>query len=217
MGAGWFGYWSLPVTSDAVLGSLQGAFAAQSTKALPATDAIVVLGGGRRPGLGTGYGPDLGEGADRVRHAARLFHAGKAEWIVASGGCALCVDEIYPEARAMRDLLVDLGVPAERVLLEQESRNTRGNALGTAELLRARGFGKVLLVTSAFHMRRALAAFRAVGVEAILAPTDFRMIAANKPGLLVWLPDAEALSASMLAIKEYLGLAVYWWRGWGER
>ena len=146
-------------------------------------------------------------------HAARLFHAGKVKWIVASGGCALCGEEYYPEASAMRDLLVDLGVPGERVLLEEESRNTRENAVHSAELLRAHGFRKVLLITSASHMRRAFAAFRAAGVDAIPTPTDFQRRASN-PGVLAWLPDAGALHRSTLAIKEYLGFAVYRHRGW---
>jgi uncharacterized SAM-binding protein YcdF (DUF218 family) len=113
----------------------------------------------------------------------------------------------------MRNLLVELRVPRERILLEEQSRNTRENAVHSADLLKARGFETVLLVTSAFHMRRALAAFRAVGVEAIPAPTDFRR-SASKPGVLAWLPDAEALQRSTIGIKEYLGFWVYRWRGW---
>jgi uncharacterized SAM-binding protein YcdF (DUF218 family) len=117
------------------------------------------------------------------------------------------------EAAAMRDFLVELGVPATAVVLEERSRNTRENALYTAEVLQAQGIGPVLLVTSALHMPRALATFQAAGVDAIPAATDFEVI--QRPRVLLdWLPDAEALAASTRALKEYLGLWVYRHRGW---
>ena len=87
------------------------------------------------------------------------------------------------------------------------------NALYTAEILEAQGMGPVLLVTSALHMPRALATFRAAGVDAIPAATDFEVMPRPRV-LLDWLPDAEALAASTRALKEYLGLWVYRYRGW---
>jgi uncharacterized SAM-binding protein YcdF (DUF218 family) len=72
-----------------------------------------------------------------------------------------------------------------------------------------------LLVTSALHMPRALATFRALGVDTIPAPTDFEAVPQPFHPLR-WLPDAETLAASTQAIKEYLGLWVYRWRGWAE-
>ncbi len=68
-------------------------------------------------------------------------------------------------------------------------------------------------MTSALHMLRALAAFRAAGVDAVPAATDFEVMP-RPDNLLRWLPDAQALADSTRALKEYLGMAVYWWRGW---
>ena len=113
----------------------------------------------------------------------------------------------------MRVFLADPGVPAEAVWLEERSRNTRENALYTAEILKAQDIGPVLLVTSALHKPRALATFRAAGVKAIPAATDFEVMPRPRV-LLDWLPDAEAFAASTRALKEYLGLWVYRYRGW---
>jgi uncharacterized SAM-binding protein YcdF (DUF218 family) len=209
----WVGVWSLPVASDALRLSLEARHAQVPAGALPQADAVVVLGGAMHPEYVQGADPNLGAAADRVWHAARIFHAGRAPQVVVSGGNLPWLGGVRSEAAAMRDFLGDLGVPAEVVWLEERSRNTRENALYTAEILEARGIGPVLLVTSALHMPRALATFRAAGVDAIPAPTDFEVMPRPR-GLLDWLPDADALAASTRALKEYLGLWVYRWRGW---
>ena len=157
----------------------------------------------------------MGAAADRVWHAARIYRAGKAPRVILSGGRMAWQGERLSEADATRRFLIDLGVPAEALLFEDHSRSTRENARYSAELIRAHGFARVLLVTSALHMPRALATFRAVGVDAIPAPTDFEVMP-EPAHLLRWLPDAEALVASSRALKEYLGLWVYRWRGWAE-
>lgn len=68
-------------------------------------------------------------------------------------------------------------------------------------------------MTTASHMRRALACFRSAGVDAIPAPTEFYQ-PPDELGILNWLPDAGALRTTTLIVKEYLGLLVYRFRGW---
>ncbi|WP_246828376.1 YdcF family protein [Ectothiorhodospira sp. PHS-1] len=148
-------------------------------------------------------------------HGARLYHADRAPWVIVSGGSVPWRERERVEAHAMREFLVDLGVPASAVWLETDSATTRGNAVYTAQLLEDRGLERVLLVTSALHMERALATFRAAGVEAWPAPTDFE-VEPLPADLLRWLPDAQALADSTRGLKEYLGLWVYRWRGWAE-
>lgn len=209
----WLGVWSLPAVSDALRLSLEDRFPKVRVSALPEAGAVVVLGGGIRAGTPDWPYPDLRAAADRAWHAARIFHADKAPVIVVSGGSIPWLGDAATEAEAMREFLWDLGVPADAVLLEDRSRSTYENARFTAELLRERDMGEVLLVTSALHMPRALATFRAAGVDAIAAPTDYEVRPVpNQP--LRWLPDAEALQDSTRALKEYLGLWVYRWRGW---
>ena len=64
------------------------------------------------------------------------------------------------------------------------------------------------------HMPRALATFRTVGISAIPSPTDYGATDREEFTILDFLPDAEALVGTTRAIKEYLGMVVYWWRGW---
>ena len=148
---------------------------------------------------------DLKSGADRVWYAARLFHAGKAPLVILSGGGDL-ERQAFSEARAMAVFLQDLGVPAQAIAMEETSRNTRQNADFSTALLKARGIEHILLVTSALHMPRALALFKAQGLEVTPAPTDFEAGQEPPHGLLAWLPDAGALNGSALATKELVGL-----------
>ena len=209
----WLGLWSLPVVSDTLRLSLETQFENRPVADLPTADAIVVLGGGISSVPPDWPYPNLSEGADRVWHAARLYHAGKAPRMIISGGSLPWLGKRISEAEATRQFLVDLGVPEDALMLEDRSCSTRENALYTAELLQEHGLDRVLLVTSALHMPRALATFRNAGVNAVPAPADFEVIP-EPTHILRWLPDAEALSESTRAIKEYLGLWVYRWRGW---
>jgi uncharacterized SAM-binding protein YcdF (DUF218 family) len=72
----------------------------------------------------------------------------------------------------------------------------------------------VLLVTSALHMPRAMAAFSKQGVRAIAAPTPQQITAPSDGSLSPWVPNLRALDASRSIVKEYAGLFLYWWRGW---
>ena len=171
---------------------------------LPHAQAIVVLGGTVVPPTGKSTEIKLGR-AGRVWYGARLFHAGKAPLVLLSGGSDL-ERQAFSEARAMAVLLEDLGVPAQAVVLEESSRNTRQNAAFSAALLKLRGIEHILLVTSALHMPRALALFNGQGLQVTPAPTDFEAGQESPSGLLAWLPDSSSLNGSSLAMKELVGL-----------
>jgi uncharacterized SAM-binding protein YcdF (DUF218 family) len=102
------------------------------------------------------------------------------------------------------------GVPAGRIVLESASETTRQQALNVGELARSHGFRRVLLIASAIHMPRALAACRAAGIDAVAAPSETRRIA----GLPQFWPAANALRLSRDSIYEYVALIYYRWRGW---
>lgn len=181
----------------------------------PTAGAIVLLGGAIRPPHPPLYWMDLNQSADRILHAARLWRAGKAPFVVSSGGGGPYTGGPQKPADAMADLLVEWGVPREAILLERRSKNTYENALFSKELLAERGIRDVLVVTSAAHMPRSLAVFRSLDMNAIPAATDYSggdAIAYSNP--LVWIPDAGALRGTAAGIKEYLGIGVYWLRGW---
>jgi uncharacterized SAM-binding protein YcdF (DUF218 family) len=163
---------------------------------LPPADVIVVLGGGVTSGA-DGTLPSAST-LERLDYAARLARLTGLP-LMLSGGA---VEVGEPEAAVMaRTLKEDFGLEAR--WLEARSRTTAENATESAAMLRALGLKRVLLVTSAVHMRRARAEFRAAGIEAIPAPA--RSSGARPAGIRAWLPSAEALVRSHAALYELAG------------
>jgi uncharacterized SAM-binding protein YcdF (DUF218 family) len=172
-------------------------------------NAIVVLGGGIGPAVPPlRPDPELFDSSDRIWHAARLFHRGVAPRIIVSGGAyAVQTGQASPsqtEAVAMRQFLLALGVPDDRIVMEEKSLNTIENMRETHALV---GAAPVALVTSAYHMPRALRLAREAGLNAAAFPTDWQIL----PGAGEWwerlLPSVGSLAASGIALKEYLALA----------
>ena len=174
----------------------------------------MLLGGAVRGHTRLGSLGDLNQQADRLVHAVALYKAGKAQYVLVSGGSPF---GDRSEAEQMRDLLGIMGVPSNAVILEPTSRNTHENAVNSSRLLQDRGWSDILLVTSAFHMRRAEALFRAQGGLTVTpAPTDFQRRVSTSTVLPDWLPvpGVSNLYRTTHAIHEILGLIAYRWRGW---
>lgn len=207
----WLWLWSTPVFGDWLRATLEQRYPAVSVDSLPAADAIVLLGGAVQPAAPPERPyPDLGAAADRVWHTARLYHAGKAPFILVSGGTLPWSGADLPEAEAIADILRQLGVPNSALILETRSRTTRENRDDSLPILRAHGAHRILLVTSALHMPRAMALFARSGLELIPATTDFEISHPINTHLLRWFPDAQALADSTRAFKEYLGSLMVW-------
>lgn len=215
LGVGLLVIWipATPLFSDWVQSTLEDRYSPTAVSEVPEADAIVALGGAIGAPRPPRVYPDLNGSADRVWHAARLYRADKAPFIIASGGAVPWKDQRFREASAMQSILTSLDVPADSILLESRSANTYENATNTAIVVEKHGFDRVLLVTSALHMRRALATFRSAGVDAVPVPTDYQVVEGTVT-LLDVLPSAGALRSSTAAIREYVGHLVYDWRGW---
>jgi uncharacterized SAM-binding protein YcdF (DUF218 family) len=201
---------SLAIVSDALLRPLEDEARAEAAAA-PACcyDAIVVLGGSIGPAAPPlRPDPELFDSSDRVWHAARLFHRGVAPRIIVSGGSYLVEAGQAPptqtEAMAMRQFLVALGVPEDRIVMEGRSLNTIGNMRETRALV---GTARIALVTSAYHMPRALRLARKADLNAAAFPTDWQVLPMTAPYWEFLLPSVGALAASGQAIKEYLAMA----------
>lgn len=171
---------------------------------LPAgAGAIVVISAGWNPA-----GPEYGGATigaltlERLRYGASLSRRTGLPVLV-SGGAPQRGQP--PLAEMMRDALRELGVEARWV--EGRAGDTRGNARESAALLREGGVERVFLVTHAWHMPRAVAAFRAAGLEVIPAPTAFRIRPRLEPSAF-W-PSARALREGHWALHEWLGRAWY--------
>jgi uncharacterized SAM-binding protein YcdF (DUF218 family) len=217
MGLGGLWLFSTPIFSDVLLRSLESQHPPLAMADVPQADAIVVLGGGVETTVLPRLEPDMNAAGDRVWYAAELYRAGKAPLVITTGGKMPWLDEQQTSAEAIAWFLGRSGVPQEVILLEGSSRTTWEDALFTAPLLMAQGAKTVLLVTSSWHMPRALWTFQRMGIQVIAAPTDFEVTVIRDTSFLRWMPDARKLEASSRAIKEYLGMITYQFKEIPER
>jgi uncharacterized SAM-binding protein YcdF (DUF218 family) len=215
---------AMPLTSRQLIWGLEERSAALTPGVIPQADAVVVLGGGLRPALAPRRGVEVGEAGDRLLTGLRLMRQGKAPLLVASGGRVSFTsgDPAPPEALWARDLAQELGLPASRILLNPGSRTTAEEARDIGRIGRSRGWKRVLLVTSAFHMPRSLATFRQrSGLAVVAVACDYQLPSRANFGkptagsvMKSLLPDAEFLYLSTLALKEHIGLVAYRLKGW---
>ena len=198
---------SFPPVADALLEPLQDKARAAAAEA-PACcyDAIVVLGGGVTPAAPPlVMEPDLADAADRVWYAARLYHRGLARRIIVSGGSLLVTTSgpAATEAEAMRRFLVDLGVPSEAIVSEGTSMNTLQNIRNVRQMV---GEARVALVTSAYHMPRALKLAHQGNLNVGAFPTDWHLPAEVRPSWENWVPSIAAMALSSISLREHVAL-----------
>lgn len=206
----WLYACSTALVADFLMASLENDHRPKAMSVVPRADAIVVLGGATRGDTHWSSMADLNMAADRLTHAVALYKAKKAPLILLSGGSTT---GSRPEAEQLRDYLVLMGVPKASVMMERQSLDTQQNALYSAVVLQGRGVKTILLVTSAYHMSRAVPLFQRQGFEVIPAPTDYQRLV-GKPAVPRWLPTVDDLGRSTAAIKEYVGFLYYRARGW---
>lgn len=169
-------------------------------------DAVFVLGGGVDAAPHSHY--QLGSSGDRVVLAARLQHASLAKQLVISGTQIEGLAETFDSASATDMILRDLGVPPDAIIKQPgHTRNTREEAAGAARLIREHHWNRVGVITSAWHMRRALALFDHEGVRAVPLPADFRG-ALRWDGLYSIVPRDAGYFMVSKASWELLGAAV---------
>jgi uncharacterized SAM-binding protein YcdF (DUF218 family) len=170
-------------------------------EAARSTQAIVILGGGKN-----GHAPEYGGESvnrltlERLRYGARLARQTGLP-ILVTGGAPVAG---LPEATLMKAALEqDFRLPVRWV--ESASLDTKENALYTARILSAAGIRRVILVSHAAHLKRAAEAFKAAGLEVVLAPTAFLA----RPGAAIvgdFVPSANAAYAGWYASHEWLGI-----------
>ena len=212
----WMLAWTCGFIFPDIMVDLEKEYPPQPVETSPSADAIVLLGGGMSCNTNVLVYPEMYQAADRVWHSARLWKAGKAPVVIASGSY---------EAEASVPLLRDLGVPDSAIIVEPDARNTEENARFTAAILAKRQVVeeggrpfRILLVTSAWHMRRsvlmferAFAGIAANGgpkIEIIPAPTDYDGLCGKRPFRYSDIfPSAECMNRKSYAFKEILG---YW-------
>jgi uncharacterized SAM-binding protein YcdF (DUF218 family) len=177
-----------------------------------APDGIIVLGGAINPEVSAARGaPQLNEAAERITAGVELARRYPSAKLVYSGGSANMIFINAMEADQALTLMLGLGVPRERLVIERRSRTTAENAVYSKQLLRPQPEQRWLLVTSAAHMPRAIGVFRKAGFAVEAYPVDWRT---RGPGDLV---PFNVLSGGLArldtAAHEWIGLLAYWLAG----
>ncbi|MFP4443268.1 MAG: YdcF family protein [Spirochaetia bacterium] len=172
-------------------------------------DAAILLSGFVQTGreeTGITFFNDAG---DRAAQTLILYQQGYVDKIIVTGGGGYFARDRKNEAHRIRDWLEAAGVPGDGIIVEDQARNTRENAAFTAPILEEQfPDGRFLLVTSAFHMRRAEGCFSREGIEAEPFPTDYRT--GSRPGWTdIIVPAASSLEFWTVLFKEWIGLFAY--------
>lgn len=186
------------VVAEQTMGWLESAY---EPPANPQGDVIIMLGGGAMPDS-----PDVdGTGALCASPANRLLTAVRLQRrldvpILVSGG------QVYsdsgPEAQIARRILLSLGVPDDKILVETKSINTTQNAEFSTEILREHGLSQPLLVTSAFHMKRSVLNFEKQGVAVTAYPADYQVSHHPVFHYTKLRPQTEALLNNVTVLQE---------------
>jgi uncharacterized SAM-binding protein YcdF (DUF218 family) len=173
-------------------------------------DVVVLLGGMTDERLTAengriGYNGNV----ERVIVTHELLRDGKARFAIVSGAAVNPMLAEYGEARVLAGQLRGWGIAEDRIIVEDKAMNTRDNAVYAAEIVRARGFEKVLVVTSAMHMKRAVECFDAVGLRVDTLLVDHHALRALPFGPSSLIPRAGSLSGTTASLRELFGRLVY--------
>lgn len=202
---------SAPWGADLLMRPLERPYLAQPSPAQ--ADVILVLGGSvDLTNCSTGL-VSYAEGADRFFQSVKLARRLPQAVLIFAGGTIDMFGRGSTEASVLKAEAEQFGIAPERIRTDDRSRNTHENAVEAKRILETTGGSRVVVVTSAFHMRRALACLRKVGIEAQPYAVDFRGHhgVANRFGLF---PQASVLDESTSAVREYFGLLVYRLKGY---
>ena len=203
LAAAWLWFWMTPIASRIAGLPLESEFLVDGrvpkVEIYSEAEAIVLLGGGMAGDTNLSVYAEMSAGADRVWQAARLFKAGKAPKIISTG------DEA--ESTTL-PLLKDFGVSEDCVAF-LSAKNTEQEAKAVAKL----GLRRVLIVTSAWHMKRARLMFEkyAPDIEVVCAPTDFEQTLCAKSAhpVTAIFPDVNTFLSNTVAFHEWLGIVCY--------
>jgi len=198
--------------SDALIVPLENRFARPDLASGSPIAGIVVLGGAEDSRANPPRElAGLNEAAERMTEAVALARRFPVARLVLSGGSAGLLASAPPEAASMGRLLAALGVARERITLETRSRDTYENAVFTKRLVNPGAGERWLLITTAWHMPRAMGCFRQAGFAVEPWPVDYR----TSGRIEVWRNSGipEGLRQMDFIMREYAGLAMYYLRG----
>jgi len=177
---------------------------------------IIVLGGAAMPEESFQRGTlTLNEAGERIMALGDLARRYPSAKLVFSGGGGTLFRDHISEAAAVRHFAGTLGLDPERLILEEKSRSTAENALYSKELMNPKPDEIWLLVTSAWHMPRAIGTFRQAGFNVTAYPVDYRT-RGNQDIIRTFAFLSEGLRRLDTVSKEWVGLTGYWLMGRSE-
>ena len=200
---------SMPLVGEQMMRWLESGYAPLPLAEVEPADAIVSLSGFLGPQVAPGLLPNVSEAGERLEAGIELWQRHKAPWLVFTGGHLPWDENPETEGAHAARIAGARGVPAEQVVVTTEVGNTADEARAVASLMRERGWKKIILVTSAGHMRRAARQFRKAGVSFVPFPVDFQIERDMSFGLLGLLPQASGLRFTETALREWYGIAFY--------
>jgi uncharacterized SAM-binding protein YcdF (DUF218 family) len=203
---------STPAVSYWAVGSLEWQYAPRDERPQGVAAIVVLSGGVLAPDRGRDRAELNAASLYRALHAARLYHQASPCPLLVTGGKP-DPDTPGPScADLMAELLVQQGVRPSDVTVEPNSRTTYENAVESRKLLEQRGVSRIVLVTEAIHLHRAVLCFRKQGFEVVPSGCHYRATE-FKPSLYYFLPDVGGIGGCEVAGHEWVGLAWYWFAG----
>jgi uncharacterized SAM-binding protein YcdF (DUF218 family) len=192
-----------------MIGPLEDRFP-QPAADLPPPSGIVVLGGAISDALSAARGQTIfDEGGERITEAVILAKRFPEARVVYTSGTNSLLGGNSNEAARARDLMVAMGVARDRVTIEDKARNTDENARFTAAIVHPEASQRWLIVTSAFHMPRAMGVFEKAGFHPIAYPVSFYTAGPRAGALRPTFDPMRTLRMFVLAVHEWIGLAAY--------
>ena len=201
---------SMPIVSEALFRQIESNEVKLTAEDVPQADAIVVLGGmltwvPSKQGLVTEWGDP-----DRFFAGVDLMAAGRAPTLIFTGSKFPWDLGLEAEGHVLKRYAQRMNIPAEKIWVTADVQNTEQEAREVGKLLKQSNgeLKKIILVTSAFHMKRAEMLFAKGGLEVFAYPVDFQS-SQNAITPMSFLPNANALATTDVAIRELLGRMFY--------
>lgn len=178
-------------------------------------DLAIVLGGMGRVDIRQ-QRFDFVEAADRLMQALELYKKGRVKKLMITGGSGSVLHPEQKEAMFVRKYMLSIGIPDSCIIVETESKNTRENAVMSKQVLDSLHFkGSILLVTSSFHMRRAIGCFHQAGFENFTPYITNKITGERKYEFdHCLIPNTDALKNITKIIHEIVGYCIYKIKGY---
>ncbi|MCE5325259.1 MAG: YdcF family protein [Planctomycetaceae bacterium] len=203
---------SIPPVADLLVRPLESGYPRSDAAALQGVQAVVVLTGGA--GQANALRPEAAPGGvslARIIHGVEVFRASGAQHLVITGAAP---DQAVSEAATMKAVAIKMGVPTDKIVLEEKATSTAEHAPRVLEAMPELAGMKIALVTSALHMPRSVGAFRKHFRSEQLVPCPSDWLYNSEPWTLrTFAPSADSLAKSTNACVEYIGRLWYWLRG----